>query len=248
MFISSIKTTIRSIYDNIVIIYYLESLSDFMNSLKQSFGNVSDLLKSICISLKYEYLEKSNIIFKIGDKGDKFYILLKGKATIYKAKASRKFLTEADYLKYLIKLKYYNETYLLNQCLNNKHNCTIFNLADLDFNAIEHENHKRHKKAPVKRAKDLFNYNTSSPLKFRRSSPGSITIDQEKFNELSHSFCITNIKKFDQNYLELLKPNVTKEDSHKLLELEIYTYNKFLTLTTGMKFGESALDDENKKR
>ena len=60
---------------------YLESLPGFMNiiSNEQSKYTKQEILKQISINMSYEYFQKNTVMFKYGDKGNKFYIILKGK-------------------------------------------------------------------------------------------------------------------------------------------------------------------------
>lgn len=46
---------------------------------KQIEGN--DILQ-VCQEIKYEYMSQGDYVFKFGDTGDKFYVILKGEVSV----------------------------------------------------------------------------------------------------------------------------------------------------------------------
>ena len=63
------------------IISYLKSLPNFMNILsKEKNMKLSEnLIEQISLHLRHEFIPKNNIVCRYGEKGEKFYIILKGK-------------------------------------------------------------------------------------------------------------------------------------------------------------------------
>ena len=61
--------------------FYLRTLPGFMNiiSNEQSKYTMEEKLKQISINMSYEYYAKNTVMFKYGEKGNKFYIILQGK-------------------------------------------------------------------------------------------------------------------------------------------------------------------------
>ena len=63
--------------------------------------------------LKYDKKLKDNILFKEGDKGDKFYIILKGEVGILIKQERAINCTPMEYFKYLMVLYLYQERSML---------------------------------------------------------------------------------------------------------------------------------------
>ena len=87
--------------------FYLRTLPGFMNiiSNEQSKYTMEEKLKQISINMSYEYYAKNTVMFKYGEKGNKFYIILKGKIGFLIPKKVKCNMTEEEYLTNL--LKYY---------------------------------------------------------------------------------------------------------------------------------------------
>ena len=98
----SFSTEIRN--NNITLLnsiqFYLKTLPSFMNimSNEQSKYYMEGKLKQISIKMNYEYYVKNTVIFKYGEKGNKFYIILKGKIGFLIPKKVKCNMTEEEYL------------------------------------------------------------------------------------------------------------------------------------------------------
>ena len=111
----------RSSLEISVIMKYLNNLEALVNLLKKSGCSIKELTFTIASSIKYESLKRDFILFRLGDKGEKYYIILKGAICILNAKDLKMDLTEDEYLKYIIKLKSSNEVELLYRTLIHNH-------------------------------------------------------------------------------------------------------------------------------
>ena len=99
------------------------------NLTKQSLNKIFTLCSS---QMKYLYLKSDNILFRIGDEPDNFYLIIDGRIGILKP-IFRKFeMSGFEYFKHIMKLKYTNEQYLLNLTLNKNLNVFNINRFDLD--------------------------------------------------------------------------------------------------------------------
>ena len=67
-------------------------------SNEQSKYYMEGKLKQISIKMNYEYYVKNTVIFKYGEKGNKFYIILKGKIGFLIPKKVKCNMTEEEYL------------------------------------------------------------------------------------------------------------------------------------------------------
>ena len=79
--------------------------------------NINDMMGKLVGHIKYEKKLKNNILFKEGDKGDKFYIILKGEVGILIHQERIINCTPIEYLKCLMVLYLYQEKSLVNKSI-----------------------------------------------------------------------------------------------------------------------------------
>ena len=101
------------------IISYLKSLPNFMNILSKEKNTklAENLIEQISLHLRHEFIPKNNIVCRFGEKGEKFYIILKGKVIFLIPKPSKCYLNLEEYVLYLIQLRKNNEFELINNLL-----------------------------------------------------------------------------------------------------------------------------------
>ena len=104
---------------------YFNSLEKFKNVFAFSGISFNELMNRICLQLKCEQYEANEIICRQGDKGDKFFIILKGSVSVIRTHEEVAKMNKIDYLKYLIMLCFYKENALLNKTI--KINAAIYN-------------------------------------------------------------------------------------------------------------------------
>jgi CRP-like cAMP-binding protein len=80
----------------------------------------------------YKYYPRNKIIFKEGDLGERFYIIIKGKVDIVKVNNKQEKMTYNEYYEYLKTLKQSNENYIINKCLYANYDTYPVNIEDLD--------------------------------------------------------------------------------------------------------------------
>ena len=79
--------------------------------------NINDMMTRLVGQIQYEKKGKNRILFKEGDKGDKFYIILKGVVGILIPQEKIVNCCPTEFLKYLISLYLYQEKSLINKLL-----------------------------------------------------------------------------------------------------------------------------------
>ena len=101
------------------IVSYLKSLSSFMNiiSKEKNLKISENLIEQISIHLRHEFIPKNNLVCRYGERGEKFYIILKGKITFLVPKPSKCYLNLEEYIVYLMQLRKNNEFELINNLL-----------------------------------------------------------------------------------------------------------------------------------
>lgn len=105
----------RSFIELTHIMKYLEK-TELMDKLKkENLSNISymNLMHSCSLYIESQYVKKGEVLFKIDDIGDKFYIVLQGCIAILKPNEQLESMFIEEYIGYLIKLHKNKETYLL---------------------------------------------------------------------------------------------------------------------------------------
>ena len=85
--------------------------------IKRTHENYKALISIISSCISYLHYPKNNILFKIGDKGDKFFIILKGQVSVLITKEYNLEMSEEEYFDYIKRLITNDELYMLNNCI-----------------------------------------------------------------------------------------------------------------------------------
>ena len=105
---------------------YLNTLLYFRRLKLFDPVNVDNTVINISKVIKYVSIPKNNYVLKLGEKGNAFYLILKGKVSIMVAEYKKVYLNIEDYLIFLLKLYYFKENELLKEAmLLNKHKYAI---------------------------------------------------------------------------------------------------------------------------
>ena len=126
--LSKNKRTERDIY---ILNFCLKMQKNFLELFKfegDYFIDEEELLTKISYCLKSNIIESQNFLFKVGNKGFKFYIILKGKVSVLVPKTIKINMNEEQYIDYLNFLYSTNEKYLLEKTLKN--NFKIYNIPE----------------------------------------------------------------------------------------------------------------------
>lgn len=113
--------------DMTVVVEYLKTLSDFTTSIKGDNDGpyINDILNKIVKSLSVQAVSNS-IMFRIGERGAHFYIILKGTVSVLIPKETKHQLTPDEYLTHLYFLNQINEYELLSKTVNS--NKSVYNV------------------------------------------------------------------------------------------------------------------------
>ena len=92
---------------------YLKSLKKFMSIIQSenSHYDIDDLLSKISSNLSPLQVEQNNMLMRIGDQGDYFYIILSGAVGVLVTKTISINMSQEQYVQHL-KILYNNEPYL----------------------------------------------------------------------------------------------------------------------------------------
>ena len=173
----------------------------------------------ISINAKLEYHKKNTILFRIGDKGEKFYIILAGTISVQKPKQIQKYLTVREYLVNLKNLKEINEKYIYEKTINS--NLEKFFLKERLF---------------TKLIQIMEKLNTTEGLYTENNKPLS---HLEDFNSF--------VDKSDEDYSHLCDYfSLIKENRSGFYIF--YEYENIVELSAGFSFGDFALESVNRLR
>ena len=232
--------------------------SDYESTEKKtSASSLSDLCAE---KLKYDMYETGEIIFKIGDPGENFYLILSGNVSVLKLKElSNVQMNYMEYIKYCIYLINRGEEYLLSEVL--KANENVLNVSAVEDIKLINKvvfikrlyqditkkitNNKQLKKyfalndqkySTYDIRQDELDFFEQEKLKGRQGA----TKEWEGYITRKCSLLVSE-QVFFQSYENVLTDNEPKN-------IICYCYEPFLYLGPGLFFGDTALDFENNKR
>jgi hypothetical protein len=112
----------RSVLDLYLLIKCLSN-TKLGKYFKEEFDNNKEIYEKLiafcAVEIKYRKVQKGEIIFKIGDPPDNFYIILQGKMDIVKPQQIKVSMTGKQYFCYLMDLKKRGDKYTFNLCIEN---------------------------------------------------------------------------------------------------------------------------------
>jgi len=238
------------------IISYLKSLPSFMNiiSKEQNMKLSEELINQISKHLHHEYIPKNNIVCQYGEKGEKFYIILKGRVNFIVPKPIKCYLNFDEYMNYLIQLRKNNEYELINNLL--AQNRIFFPIDDDDLDTYITNTFNSYQKYVKKSSKntqqDKVNQNEE---KFKKIfSKATYLKMEELINKLNDLKTDLNANFFEGKYSPsyYIKSNsvLNKElpNSNGRQLVTIYEYEEQNYFENGQNFGYIALQNKNSKR
>ena len=230
----------RSELELTLIVNYLKTLDNFIKILKNSELNLETLLLKISVDIKCEKISNNSIIVRFGEKGSKFFILLKGRVGVLLIKENKLKLTYYEYILHLCRLYLFNEIELFYKTIAKNH--LIYNINELEIeNFIKNYlNNKANGKTHIYKfnildemdVKHLCYFIDSFSETVKEYNKGKKNITKEEYMNLT--FPWKDLRINDINYKEPY--------------LIIYSYFEVINLFSGDFFGEIALQNDNLKR
>ena len=231
--------------------------SDFQSDKKITSNSLSQMCAE---KLNYIELNSGDIVFKIGDAGDRFYFILSGNVSILKLKEIPHVeMTYIQYIKYCIFLLNSNEEYLLNEVIKANH--SVLNLSSQeDIKTINKIIFMR--KLAENINKTILNNNLLKVF-FQQNGQNfedyDIKEEEIELLEQQKSKGIQGAGKEWENYItKRIKLTVSEQvffqpfepilTDNKPKKICCFCYHSFLYLGPGLFFGDTALDFENNKR
>ena len=237
------------------IIDYVKSLESFINLLQEQGENFNEILSKSSMIMKHVSKLKDEFVVQFGEKGEDFYIILNGVVGIFVPMLKEYYMTEEEFMLYLLKLRKNGQKDLIHHCL--RQNSLIFSIPYENFDDLLYDlsNNKSREgvfadSEYVKReAREICRYINTEEYK-----QNLIKTDPEKY--MSGNDVSSKIKDMNKKIKEDLKKNnensINSKKSRNLLgrrkKMKIYKYEMVRYLTVGDTFGELALENKNSKR
>lgn len=249
-----IKNTNARKYNILQIAYLLRSIKSVKKMLTDKNNNKNiEFLNALSHGIKLENCSKNKILMKFGDRGNKFYIILKGSVSIFIPISYDLQLSEDEYIKNLYLLRNYEEFGLIQKIIGaNKH---VYNFSEEDLNSLykylkEGENNKdakleknesKESGGETKKRNSKFSLSNSSFLSKILLKRGSImNLDVHLYENCTND-----------EYIERSQMNKNSDNSDyytKTNKIQWFGYKLITNLTQGDKFGDLALINDNSKR
>ena len=218
------------------IIDYLKILRNFMNTLlNEKEEEIEKVLLEVASCLKYEYYEKNKFICKYGDKADKFYLILKGKVIFIVPTEREHYMTEEEYIDYLLKLRKKGEIELIKNTLI-KNQLTFYFGEDFDefiLSSLDRYEKKKENIYSIKLYKSFFEFR-----KFKEKEKNNL-IKKEENVDIDEYIKVSNIDSYDDSEYAKIK-------QQKLLTL--LEYQKTNIYEDGDSFGALGANSKSNRR
>ena len=211
---------------------------------------INELSINCAKNISFLELKKGKTIFKIGDKGDKFFFIIKGKVSILKPRKFYEKMNLQEYISYLFLLIKGKEDYLLNEVILN--NCANIPIVSIDeIKMIYKIFFKNMLKKNIEDGKIKNNRNLKIFFEKNLQSFNEYNLDSNYLEILEEQKSKKTEKDTWNNYV-IEKCNLSKGDfqimkryneyNNNYYNIMCYLYDLFLYLGSGFFFGDSALE------
>ena len=116
------------------IIDYISSLESFINLLHEQGENFNEILTKSAMIMKHISKLKDEFVVKFGEKGEDFYIILNGIVGVFVPMIKEYYMTEEEFMLYLLKLRKNGQKDLIHHCL--RQNSLTFSLPYENFDDL----------------------------------------------------------------------------------------------------------------
>ena len=248
------------------IIKYLVTLKNFTYIIKNySSSNYENTLNELAKKLKLKKIRKNELIFQQGEIGENFYIVLNGHLKILILRPYEYYMSEEEYILYLLNSRINNQMDIINQC--NHFNSLVYPILYDNFDGLIKDIVNKETKAGlyldsqniIKKAievnelickevnPELNNQNTDkaiiiSPEEYIKMNkvPENIIYNTKIINNFINNNNIEENSEEDTKKIKLMM-----KDRKKVI---IPDYEIFTEIETGSVFGELALESQGSQQ
>ena len=227
-----------------IIVKYIQTLKGFINILHDTGEEFNFYLNEISKILRYTQRNKDEVIVEQGNRGDSFFLILKGSVTFLVARPYKIEVTKEDYLLHLMKLRKNHSNELLRQTIQTNNNIYSIDESFDQFikNIVFHKTKGGEfldNKFICQKARELYDF---------------INDNQ---NNKNTNFIISIDEYIKRNEFEVIQEENPRnkfyrfDDTKKEKEKKIVSLFNFKTISKcykGETFGELALEQNTGKR
>ena len=237
----------------------IEKIEDDNKTQKKT----SQIELSTACAKKFTYvlIKKGENVFRIGDIGDKFYYILKGKVNILKIKEiPNLYMSIMEYLNYCLFLLKAEENYLFQEVIQRNYHILqvtnaeeVLSLYKISFKRSLQENILQHLIYTNKLLDEYFKAFDQNYYTYEIDKRELDILEFNKNKKLPGSYkewqnYIIKKCELNTNELVLYEPFEQLIKDKKKKKIVCFIYESFLYLGPGLYFGDFALDSEVNKR
>ena len=250
----------RNIEDLHKIAFFLSGCSlinGLLYTAQKRQKDIEKLIYDISFRIKYKFIPKDCILFRIGDIPDNFYTIVQGKVEILKPKKYVEEKNCLEYLKILIDYERKEEFYLLNEIINL--NFHLFEIRKRDLNEI--------KLSMIKNLLDEYFKNTwiikgekiiniIKDYNYEKEILANIDIDNDMILDLRNHYNTKKLKQLKEEIYKFL-PQVFSQKMKKILQIindkedikkvTLLKYSQVVELKDKDFFGDTAFDTKSNR-
>lgn len=253
---SNDKKNIEPIYQ------YLKSLKVFLYLIKnQNTLDIDYIFKELSKIIKLKKVSKNELIFQQGEIVDNFYIILNGHLKKLKLKQYEYFMSEEEYLLFLLQLRMNNQIEIIKQSIY--YNSIIFSFPYDNFDHFVKDLSSKSTKGGIyldseiviEKAKEVDSFINEQKNLFNKinliknlSPEEYIKINKVSDEVVNNTILINNFRNKslnEKNEEEMNKIKLMIENKKKVI---IPSYEIFSEIKTGSTFGEEGLENNNKQQ
>ena len=253
---------------------YFTYLKEFHQIIKKPYCETTkEILKKIAGVMNYLYVPNNRLLFRVGDEGKRFFIVLNGCVDVVIPKPKVEKMTIVEYFRYLAFLVGYNEIELLNKVINDNSTTYPVEIDDQGgfgkINQWSSQEQKEPKKITLKKLFEYLTYEEKEEIckykhveidlekgdvisknnwynYYERKTKSNVSNKIEEFPITAKEY-IARIKKY-KDHISEFKPIIINDDNETEISLTIYEYIMVTKLPTGQKFGDIAVNDPLSRR
>ena len=223
--------------------------------------NQQELSTACAKKFTYILIKKGENVFRIGDVGDKFYYILKGKVNILKIKEiPNLYMSITEYLNYCLFLLKAEENYLFQEVIQrNYHILQVTNAEEVEtlykiaFKKSIQDNVHQHLIYTNKLLEEYFKAYDQNYSSYDIDKRQLEILEFNKNKKIPGSYkewqnYIMKKCELDTNELVIFEPFEQLIKDKKKKKIVCFIYESFLYLGPGLYFGDFALDSEANKR
>ena len=250
----------RYIEDLHKIAFFLSGCSlihGLLYSTQKRQKDIEKLIYDISFRIKYKFMPKNSILFRIGDVADNFYIIVQGKIEILKPKKYIEEMNCFDYLNILIDYEKKEEFYLLNETINS--NVHLFGIRKRDLNEIKLNMIKNLLDEYFKKSWIIKGEKIISIIKdyhYENEILENIDIDNDMILDLRNHYNTIKLKKLKEEIYNFLPQTLSKKikailqtinDKEDKRKVTLIKYSKIMELKDKDYFGDEAFDTKSNR-